>query len=173
MSYEMTFVGDIVKMFFFSFFGAFNSEFNKSLTMKWYFLFRIQHAGHSGITKHTPFYDLIRCFQYSIRVTTTGNRKTVLPLYVLFSTIKTRNSTIHFSFFFFGSPHSTRRSHTFSAHTKKFKLLRHACKCVGVVFIILCIQERVPRVIPFRLSKTNQADHMCLGAPSFWSAVYA
>jgi len=116
--------------------------------MKWYFLFRIQHAGHNGITKHTPFYDLIRCFQYSVRVTTTGNRKTVLPLYVFFfSTIKTRNSTIRFSFLFFRYPaHSTRRRRVMSffhahTHTKKFKLLRRACKWVGVVFIILCTRK--------------------------------
>jgi len=138
--------------------------------MKWYFLFRIQHAGHNGITKHTPFYDLIRCFQYSIRVTTTGNSKTVLPLYVLFSTIKTRNSTIHFSFLV---PRTLLVGVILLPHTPKNLNYYDAHVSVWAWFLLYFVQERVPRVIPFRLSKTNQADHMCLGAPSFWSAVYA
>jgi len=70
-------------------------------------------------------------FELRLQVTV----KPYCPYMFFFSTIKTRNSTIRF--FFFGTPHTTRRSHAFSTHTKKFKLLRRSCKCVGVVFIIL------------------------------------
>lgn len=82
-----------------------------------------------------------------------------------FSTIKTRNSTIHFSFLV---PHRTS--------LVEVMLLPHAPKNLNYYdayvsawawFLLYFVQERVPRVIPFRLSKTNQADHMCLEHPLF------
>jgi len=67
--------------------------------------------GHNGTHRYyenTPFYDLIRWFQYSVRVTTTirlyhtGNRKNVLPPRMFFfPAIKTRNSTLKFVFLLF------------------------------------------------------------------------
>lgn len=150
--------------------------------MKWYFLFRIPAFDMLAAIRYygnAPFYDLIRCFQYSARVTTIQvTVKTYCPSICsfFFSTIKTRNSTLKFLFLFFW-PHApalsalVAPSRGLSAHRNLNYY--HACKCVGVVFCFFFpyfVYKKGSRgVIPFRLSKTNQADHMCLGAPSFWS----
>lgn len=164
--------------------------------MKWYFPYFTSNNSmlattvHIGITKTHRFTTWSDVFNIPselrlIRPYHTGNRKNVLPPRMFcFSAIKTRNSTLKFVFllfcFFFlflvprALPQTGSKSCFF--YTWKFKLLQYiyACKYMGVFFLFLYfVQERVPRVIPFRLSKTNQADHMCLGAPSFDPRVYA
>lgn len=144
--------------------------------MKWYFLFRIQHAGHNAVLQNTHRFTTwsdvfnipseLRLLQVTV--------KPYCPYIIIicfFSAIKTRNSTIRFSPLV-PPPHPCTLEVMLFPYTHRNLNYYDACKCVGVVFLYF-VQERVPRVIPFRLSKTNQADHMCLGAPSFWSAVYA
>lgn len=114
---KITFAGDTVNMF-----RVFNSKFNKSLSMKWYFLFRIQHAGHNGITKTHHFTTWSDVFNIPselrlLQVTV----KTYCSYMFFFSAIKTRNSTLKFVFLFWSR---ALRSKSCVFHTLKFKLLR-------------------------------------------------
>jgi len=91
--------------------------------------------------------------------------KLYCPYMFFFSTIKTRNSTIHFSFLV---PHRTSLVEVMLfPHAPKNLNYYDAYVSAWAWFLLYFVQERVPRVIPFRLSKTNQADHMCLEHPLF------
>jgi len=85
--------------------------------------------------------------------------KLYCPYMFFFSTIKTRNSTIHFSFL---APHRTSLVEVMLfPHAPKNLNYYDAYVSAWAWFLLYFVQERVSRVIPFRLSKTNQADHMC------------